>query len=387
MDSAEFLELVASDQLSEVRYALARSPSLVNQRAWNTGTTALLCACHRGFTKMVSLLLESGADIHARERASGATPLHWAAEAGHPEIIRMLLERGADLEPIESWYELTPLGWAAVIEWEDEFHDDKTAAASLLLDAGARLDIFSAIALRKEYSVEKIVVSDTTALERPLGFAGWGMRPLHFAVHRQFADMVKVLLDLGADVGSRMSTGMTPLILATVKGDIPIGYLLIDDGARDDVSAAVIREDPNALGDTIEMRLLNQLLFLSAQFDKAAIISHLVRRGADPNTRAKLLICEGPAMATPLHVASSKGHAAVATALLEAGADVNPAGEDGTPTPLHLAAGEGHLEVVHALLLAGANISVRDSVFDATPMEWAECENHSEIVELLRRML
>ena len=54
------------------------------------------------------------------------------------------------------------------------------------------------------------------------------------------------------------------------------------------------------------------------------------------------VICEGPAMATPLHVASSKGHAAVATALLEAGADVNPAGEDGTPTPLHLAAGEGH---------------------------------------------
>jgi len=57
---------------------------------------------------------------------------------------------------------------------------------------------------------------------------------------------------------------------------------------------------------------------------------------------------------TPLDVAAEEGHAVVVNKLLEAGADVNHAGEDGI-TPLMRAASSGRLDVVRILVEAGAD--------------------------------
>jgi hypothetical protein len=48
-----------------------------------------------GHVAVAKLLLEHGADIHARDNANW-TPLHWAAYKGHFDVARLLLERGAD---------------------------------------------------------------------------------------------------------------------------------------------------------------------------------------------------------------------------------------------------------------------------------------------------
>ena len=46
---------------------------------------------------VIALLLDSGADIHARDYDTGWTPLHWAARYnGEPSVIALLLDRGAD---------------------------------------------------------------------------------------------------------------------------------------------------------------------------------------------------------------------------------------------------------------------------------------------------
>ena len=58
---------------------------------------------------------------------------------------------------------------------------------------------------------------------------------------------------------------------------------------------------------------------------------------------------------TPLLTASTRGHASIVTALIEAGAAVNLAMHDGA-TPLFFASQQGHTKMAAALLAAGAAV-------------------------------
>ena len=55
-----------------------------------------IMACQNGHEAIVSLLLEKGADVNAKNN-DGWTPLHWASENGHEAIVSLLLEKGADV--------------------------------------------------------------------------------------------------------------------------------------------------------------------------------------------------------------------------------------------------------------------------------------------------
>ncbi|CAI8042326.1 Ankyrin repeat domain-containing protein 29, partial [Geodia barretti] len=59
--------------------------------------------------------------------------------------------------------------------------------------------------------------------------------------------------------------------------------------------------------------------------------------------------------ATPLYIASGKGHSEVVDILLRNGAGVDRALNDGT-TPLYIASQNGHSEVVDILLRNGAGV-------------------------------
>jgi ankyrin repeat protein len=69
----------------------------VNAKDRKEGRTPLHVACCRNARgAIVSLLLEKGANIHAKEY-DGRTPLHRACEYGHENIILLLLDKGADV--------------------------------------------------------------------------------------------------------------------------------------------------------------------------------------------------------------------------------------------------------------------------------------------------
>jgi ankyrin repeat protein len=63
-----------------------------DQREW----TPLLWAVSRGQTKVVKLLLDKGADVNAKGE-HGWTPLMEAANRGHSEVTKLLVEKGADV--------------------------------------------------------------------------------------------------------------------------------------------------------------------------------------------------------------------------------------------------------------------------------------------------
>ncbi len=77
--SAEFFAAVAAGRIDRVREQLASDPTLAAAKD-EQGATALHHAAERGNREMVGLLLESGADMNARDDEFGATPTGWAIE-------------------------------------------------------------------------------------------------------------------------------------------------------------------------------------------------------------------------------------------------------------------------------------------------------------------
>ena len=79
------------------------SKTTVNNSNQNSNTaisakdTDLHRAAKNGHAETVSLLLDNGADINAKNR-DGQTALHVAAKYGHDAIVSLLLDNGADIE-------------------------------------------------------------------------------------------------------------------------------------------------------------------------------------------------------------------------------------------------------------------------------------------------
>lgn len=65
------------------------------------GTTPLIVAAGGNCTDTVTLLVERGADVNAKD-GDGMTPLIKAASAGHPDLVRLLLAKGADMNVTDS---------------------------------------------------------------------------------------------------------------------------------------------------------------------------------------------------------------------------------------------------------------------------------------------
>jgi ankyrin repeat protein len=133
----------------------------------NGEDTPLHKAAQRGYTNLVALLLENGADPNA-VNANGSTPLHTAAAAGNTAIMGWLLAHKAEVDARDN-AGLTPLYLAV--------QADQLDAASLLL---------------KNKADPNLLATDGT------GQPGKGWSPLHVAVAGDQIGMVKLLLEHGA---------------------------------------------------------------------------------------------------------------------------------------------------------------------------------------------
>lgn len=184
----QFCQAVDEGEVDKVAQILDQSPELVHSKN-STGQSAVLLAVYRGHSHMVALLRERGAELDLCD----------AAAIGNLERITTLLAQAPESLQSRSTDGWTPLHLACFFGWAD--------AAHRLLDAGADVAVWS----------------DNATRNTPLHAALAGVRE---------SELIKRLLDAGADVNAAGGGGVTPLHLAAARGDLVLIEVLLVHGAR-----------------------------------------------------------------------------------------------------------------------------------------------------------
>jgi ankyrin repeat protein len=181
-----------------------------------------------------------------------------------------------------------------------------------------------------------------------------GWTPLHLAVADGQPDVVRTLVEAGADLTRRTEFNRTPLHVALqLRPDLV--PLLRELGAVVDAPSAAYLGDVDQLtahlddGADLADRTSGVDLLSWAAFGGAEATARLLlSRGADCNAGA-------------LHAAAGGSHLELVRLLLEAGADVNRRDPQTGRTPLHAAVGSGPdgstVEIITLLLSAGADVN------------------------------
>ncbi|WP_420617191.1 ankyrin repeat domain-containing protein [Candidatus Palauibacter sp.] len=145
----------------------------------------------------------------------------------------------------------------------------------------------------------RTLLSDGADVNAPQGD---GMTALHWAARAANADLARLLLEAGADVGAATRIGAyTPLHLASEVGGSEIVGLLLEAGAEQTATTADVG------GATP--------LHLAAGAGEADAVRLLMEHGGDADVR------EARWGQTPLMYAAARGREAAVRALLEGGAD------------------------------------------------------------------
>ncbi|KAF4454921.1 hypothetical protein F53441_2660 [Fusarium austroafricanum] len=182
--------------------------------------------------------------------------------------------------------------------------------------------------------------------------------PLLVASSLERHDIVKVLLDNGADPNAQSRNNQTALVASIKADNNDITELLLERGADVSMLDRYGRSPLYLASRRGNLKAAQQLL------DKGADVSALTQDGF-----------------TPLRTACRHNHLEVLKLLLERGADASMTDNNGM-TPLYLASGRGNLQAAQQLLDKGANASAPNRE-GSTPLMIASKYGHLELVKLL----
>ena len=279
------------------------------------GFTPLLFAARDGFSESAVALLDAGADVNQVAESDKNSPLLAALINGHFDLARLLVERGADVN------------WAA--------------------DNGAT----------PLYAVLNVQWAPKALYPQPQAYRQQKLT---------YLDMMKVLLDKGADVNARLKKkvwysgysfdlsgvdeiGATPFWRAAYASDVDAMKLLASYGADPNVPTMKPAGRPR-LGDG-EQRETKEVSNLPPVPLGGPSVTPL---------QAAAGVGYGEGFAANAHRFAPAGMlAAVRYLVEEQGADVNAVDHEGM-TALHHAAARGDNEMINYLVSKGANVKVVD---------------------------
>lgn len=198
------------------------------------GETALLRAAAAGHAGTVDLLLTAGADVN-HVSGEGFTALMLAADKGHPEVVRRLLSTGADKDRRHPYAHKTAYDYGRISGNEEVEALLAPPAKPIPKVTQKKVDAAAADAATKELG-DAIWSQDldraVLALEAGAKIGGTGEDiPLLIAAHAGATDIVRLLLENGADVNAVDVTGLTALAKACGGCHVAMARALLEKGA------------------------------------------------------------------------------------------------------------------------------------------------------------
>ncbi|MDE3156882.1 MAG: ankyrin repeat domain-containing protein [Acidobacteriota bacterium] len=331
------LHLAARDGRAAVVEALLKAGAST-KTATTSGTTALMLAAGSGSVPAVTALLDHGAEVNARETAKGETALMFAAANGRVDAVKVLLQHGADTKiatRVLDWEKLpksdprlpyvefakalglkpgaldaagkkpAAAGGEAKAAPAAEAEETKPAEAApkeaepvtKAAEAAPKGAVGAGIPGSKAAGAPKpnanqaaVFLEFIGAYVKLVGTQG-GLTATLFATRQGHADVVRALLDAGADINQAdPADHTTPLLSAIINGHFDLAEELLARGA-----------DPNAAqvnGVTPLYAVLNCVWASRTLYPQPTaykqqkttylqLMKDLLDRGAKPNVRLK----------------------------------------------------------------------------------------------------
>ncbi len=227
----------------------------------NTGMTPLLLSTRKNYWEISQLLIELGADYNTRDDR-GNTPLHEAVRNKNQKTCQLLSDKGADIYA-ENRYGDTPLCVAfkagvAVVSWFI------TGPMVYDRDDEGNTPLHTAIQQNASADVIRCLIdkgADINSRNNRIN------TPLHNAFLSNNKAAVEVLAAAGADLFSRNGEGFTPLNMAFSMGIDALSWIIT----------------PENLTSTDQSG--NTPLHIAAVYGSLEPVEYLLALGADPSSK------------------------------------------------------------------------------------------------------
>ncbi len=295
------------------------------------GRTALMQAAFENQPKIVELLIEKGADVNIKHR-SGKTALDFALEDGS-EVAKLLEKHGAIRSDLAAALEggdvesehlmLEQIEKAKLKELILAVAMGNMELARSLLEKGVKIDAETGLDLIYQNVLRRTGSRGVCPRE-----ARW--TALKLAAWSGNQEIVRLLIETGADVNATDEFGWTPLMLTAIS-----------------------------------------------ERDPVEVVRLLIEKGADVNAKLQ----DG---VTPLIFAASAGNLKIVKLLIQKGAEINyRCKSDWTPLMSAAKAEGDQLEIVKLFVETGSDINAKDE-YGETPLSIAEKYDQPKVIQYLK---
>ena len=355
-DGLTALSIAAGRKHKELTEFLADLSEVDVNKASESGITPLLMVAEVGWTDVMKKLLKRGAHVDAAPKGrtaeeakiAGSTPLIGATKYNNPEAVKLLLDHNANPN-----------------------HQNQSGISALML--ASEQGFFECVKnLCAGGADVELAPSGKTALSMNLS----GQTPLFCAAKEGHLDIVRYLLDRGANPNATNHYGVSVLWIPCQRGLIRIVELLLERGADPEIAPS---------GPEAEERSISGWtpLYAAIKSRQYPVVKLLLNKGANPNAITSL-------GSTPFLLASEIGDLEVIKCFVEHGADLDysPSGKEADElnitgqTALFMATLKEQNDVVQYLIEKGSKVNVKNR-YGVSPLLLCAEGGNETLVKLL----